>query len=108
VYSTGPILSGLAGIPNVPDAIWPAHWLTPFYYNPNATVWDVYSLSNSLWNNHQRIRQYTGGHNETWGGLTLNIDSDVSEGVVASLQRETVRVYLPLIILETEDPPPTE
>lgn len=109
VYSTGPILSGLAGIPNVPDAIWPAHWLTPFYYNPNATVWDVYSLSNSLWNNHQRIRQYTGGHNESWGGLTLNIDSDVSEGVVASLQgEESVRVYLPLIILETDDPPPTE
>jgi hypothetical protein len=75
VYSTGPILSSFATIPNVPDAIWSAHCA---YYNPNATVWNVYSLSNSLWNNYQRIRQYTGGHNETWGGLTLNIDSNVS------------------------------
>ena len=105
VYSTGPILSSMAGIPNVPDAIWPAHWLYSSY-NPTATVWDVYNLSNSLWNNHQRIRQYTGGHNETWGGLTLNIDSDVSEGRVASLRLE--RVYLPLIMLEAEDPPPAE
>jgi photosystem II stability/assembly factor-like uncharacterized protein len=106
VYSNGPILSGFASIPNIPDAIWPAHWLTPYYYNPDATVWDVYSLSNSLWNNQQRIRQYTGGHNETWGGLTLNIDSDVSEGIVATLRRE--RVYLPLIILEAEAPPPAK
>lgn len=68
----------------------------------------MYNLSNSLWNNHQRIRQYTGGHNETWGGLTLNIDSDVSEGVVASLHQATVRIYLPLIMQEAEDPPPAE
>ncbi len=106
VYSTGSILSGFAGIPNVPDVIWPAHWLTPYAYNPDATVWDVYSLSNSLWNSNQRIRQYSGGHNETWGGLTLNIDSDVSEGVVASLRRE--QVYLPLILLEAEASPSTE
>jgi photosystem II stability/assembly factor-like uncharacterized protein len=105
VYSTGPILNGFAGIPNVPDAIWPAHWINT-YYNPDATVWDVYNLSNSLWNNQQRIRQYTGGHNETWGGLTLNIDSDVSEGIAASLRRE--RVYLPLIMLGFEAPPPAE
>lgn len=105
VYSTGPILSGMAGIPNVPDAIWPAHWLYS-YYNPEATVWDVYNLSNSLWINNQRIRQYTGGHNETWGGLTLNIDSDVSEGMVASLRLE--RVYLPLILRAPEAQPPDE
>lgn len=101
VYSTGSILNGFAAIPNVPDVIWPAHWLTPYAYNPDATVWDVYSLSNNLWNSHQRIRQYAGGHNETWGGLTLNIDSDVSEGVVASLRRE--KVYLPLIVTLLEN-----
>ncbi len=100
VYSNGSILSGFAGLPNVPDVIWPAHWLYASY-NPVATVWGVYGLSNSLWNNHQRLRQYTGGHNETWAGLTLNIDSDVGEGRVASLRRE--RVYLPLILLEAEN-----
>lgn len=94
VYSTASAFNGFSNIPNVPDAIWPAHWIYSAY-NPNATVWNVYSLSNSLWNNQQRIRQYSGGHNETWGGLTLNIDSNVIEGMVASLRQE--RIYLPLI-----------
>jgi photosystem II stability/assembly factor-like uncharacterized protein len=94
VYSTASAFNGFASIPNVPDAIWPAHWIYNAY-NPNATVWNVYSLSNSLWNNQQRVRQYSGGHNETWGGLTLNIDSNVIEGIVASLRQE--RIYLPLI-----------
>jgi hypothetical protein len=97
IYSTGPILSGFAAIPNVPDAIWPAHWIYSAY-DPDATVWDVYSLSNSLWNNQQRIRQYSGGHNETWDSITLNIDSDVIEGVVVwQPQKE---LYLPVIVLE--------
>lgn len=94
VYSTGSAFNGFSNIPNLPDAIWPAHWIYNTY-NPKATVWNVYSLSNSLWNNQQRIRQYSGSHNETWGGLTLNIDSNVIEGIVASLRQK--RVYLPLI-----------
>jgi hypothetical protein len=97
VYSNGPILNGFADIPNVPDAIWPAHWLYSGY-NPAATVWNVYQLSNSLWSNQQRIRQYTGGHNESWGGLTLNIDSDVIAGIVAGPHRQ--KFYLPLILHE--------
>ncbi len=40
-------------------------------------------VPNSAWANHQRIRQYEGDHNETWGGLSLAIDSDVLDGVVA-------------------------
>jgi hypothetical protein len=28
------------------------------------------------WANHQRIHQYSGGHNETYGGYTINIDQD--------------------------------
>jgi hypothetical protein len=28
------------------------------------------------WANHQRLHQYQGGHNETYNGATLNIDSD--------------------------------
>jgi hypothetical protein len=97
VYSTGSILNGFAAIPNIPDAIWPAHWIYSAY-NPDATVWDVYNLSNSLWNNQQRIRQYTGGHNETWASITLNIDSDVIEGVV--VWQAQAEVYLPVIVRE--------
>ncbi len=83
VYSTGCILNQYAGNVPPPDAIWAAHWIQPYGFNPNASVWDVACLSNTLWTNHQRLRQYTGGHNETWGGVTLNIDSNVLDGPVA-------------------------
>lgn len=75
-------ISDFATISNVPDAVWPAHWIYSSY-NPNATVWDVGCLSNDLWVDHQRIRQYTGGHNESWGNITLNIDCDAIDGIVA-------------------------
>lgn len=66
----------------VPDAVWLAHWISSSY-DSTATVWDVFRIPNTLWPDHQRIRQYAGDHNETWGGLTLNIDSNVLDGVVA-------------------------
>jgi len=83
--SCGSGISDFASISNVPDAIWSAHWLIPYHYRPDATVWDVACLSNGLWVNHQRIRQYAGGHDETWGGITLNIDCNVIDGIVASV-----------------------
>jgi hypothetical protein len=71
----------------VPDVIWPARWyhsLGSGYYDPTAAVWDLGNcIPNSVWANHQRIRQYEGDHNETWGSLTLDIDSNVLDGVVA-------------------------
>jgi hypothetical protein len=98
VYSTGAVLSGLATIDNVPDAVWPARWIYTVY-TPAATVWDVPNLSNTLWVNHQRIRQYAGGHNETWGGVTLQIDCDVVDGIVASIPTpRPFRAYLPALI----------
>ncbi len=83
VYSTGCILNQYAGNVPPPDAIWAAHWLPPYGFNPDASVWNMACLSNTLWANRQRLRQYTGGHNETWGGVTLNIDSNVLDGPVA-------------------------
>ncbi len=77
-------MSDWAGIANVPDAIWGARW-SDSYYNPGASVWGLPCVADYLWSNHQRIHQYTGGHNETWGGVTLNIDSDVIDGLVADL-----------------------
>lgn len=82
VYGAGSTLRLLANLPAVPSVIWAAHWIYDAY-TPEATVWDVYAVSNGLWVNHQRLRQYTGGHNETWGITTLNIDADVLDGVVA-------------------------
>jgi photosystem II stability/assembly factor-like uncharacterized protein len=80
----GSALSDFASLSHVPDGIWPAHWIYTSY-NRNATVWNLACLSNTLWTNSQRIRQYTGGHNETWGGVTLNIDSNVLDGIVATI-----------------------
>ena len=82
-------LSDFLSIANVPDVIWPARWyhnLGAGFYDPNATVWNLGScIPNSAWSDHQRIRQYEGDHDETWGGLTLDIDSNVLDGVVAIL-----------------------
>ena len=41
-------------------------------------------VSDALWTNHQRIHQYRGGHKETWGGVTINIDNDYVDGAVVS------------------------
>jgi photosystem II stability/assembly factor-like uncharacterized protein len=81
-------LSDYLTIPNVPDVIWPALWYLPApdgTYDPSATVWDLGKcLPNTVWNAHQRIRQYAGDHAETWGDVTLGgIDDNVLDGVVA-------------------------
>jgi hypothetical protein len=95
VYANGPQLSSFASISQVPDAIWPAHW-TDTTYNPDATVWDVYRLSNDLWVNHQRVRQYAGGHRETWGDASMVIDSNVIDGIVSVSLPD--RDYFPLVL----------
>jgi len=81
-------LSDFLTIPNVPDAIWPARWYHNSgqgSYDPTATVWGLGScIPDTVWANHQRVRQYEGDHNELWGGLSLGIDSDVLDGVVAT------------------------
>ncbi|MEV0840341.1 glycoside hydrolase domain-containing protein [Actinocatenispora sera] len=40
-----------------------------------ATVSDS-AIPSSYWSPHRRIKQYRGGHDETWGGVTINIDND--------------------------------
>lgn len=79
-------LSDFASIENVPDVIWAAYWLLPYRYRSDASVFNLPCLDNSLWNNGQRLRQYSGGHNQTWGATTLNIDSNALSGVVADLR----------------------
>ena len=103
IYGTGSMLRLLATLDQPPNAIWAAHWIYSSYA-PNASVWDVYSLPDGLWYNHQRVRQYTGGHNETWGTTTLNIDSNALDGFVALIPSASPtatpvgRAYLPLIV----------
>jgi hypothetical protein len=71
-----------SAIPNAPDGVWPAYWYRN-NYDPNASVFSMPCLADSLWKNHQRIRQYAGELNNTWGGVTLNIDINVADGLVA-------------------------
>lgn len=79
----GSFMNDLSGLAHVPDQVWLAAWTQPYFFDPQATVWNVACLSNSLWTQGQRLRQYTGGHDETWGGATFNIDSDVIGGMVS-------------------------
>jgi hypothetical protein len=105
VYGNAHALTGFAALPNVPDAIWPARWLYTAY-DPAVTVWDVPDLSPALWAEHQRIWQYAGGHWEEYGGVRLNIDCDVIDGIVATLSPPvpSPRIYLPIVINGGDSP----
>jgi photosystem II stability/assembly factor-like uncharacterized protein len=80
----GSHLSDFATINPMPDNVWIADWTTyPFRYDPEATVWGARCMDDSLWSNHQRIKQYSGDHKETWGDVSLTIDSNVVDGEIA-------------------------
>jgi hypothetical protein len=75
-------LAALYNDPNYPrlDAIWIAAWNgTPNIFGFGGSC----SLSDAVWPFHQRIHQYQGGHNETWGGVTINIDRNAVDGPLA-------------------------
>jgi hypothetical protein len=60
------------------DLIWFAHWNNDASTNEPTKAW----LPDNLWTNHQRIHQYRGGQNETFGGVTINIDRDYVDAQV--------------------------
>jgi uncharacterized protein YraI len=64
-----------------PDAVWMARWDG----NPSLTGWPT--APNTQWAYWQRGKQYRGDHNETWGGVTINIDSDYFKAPVATVAR---------------------
>ena len=66
-----------APIANPPQAVWIAQ------FNNIDGVFGLSGLPDSLFANHQRIHQFQGPHNETWGGVTFNIDSSRADGPVA-------------------------
>ena len=66
-----------AGNPTTgPDAVWIANW------NGQTTVFGDPYVADTYWPSHQRIHQYRGGHHETYGGVTVNIDSNTVDGPV--------------------------
>ncbi|RKT09774.1 uncharacterized protein DUF1906 [Streptomyces sp. 1114.5] len=66
-----------AGRSPVPDAIWYARW------DGRPTTTGQAGLPDDLWTGHQRIHQYRGSADETYGGVTLNVDRDQLDGPVA-------------------------
>ncbi|MGB7209058.1 MAG: glycoside hydrolase domain-containing protein [Pyrinomonadaceae bacterium] len=65
------------------DAVWMARW------DNVLSVWTYVSFATfptNIWNNHQRIKQWQAPHNETWGGVTFNIDGNIADGPVAGVQ----------------------
>jgi hypothetical protein len=59
-----------------PDDLWIANWNgIESTADPNVPALD--------WPNHQRIHQYKGAHNETYGHVTLNIDNNYVDAATA-------------------------
>jgi hypothetical protein len=91
-YVSGVYGSGLSGIADLvaaggttvgtspfvePDDLWIADW------NNQATASDP-SVPTADWSNNQRLHQYRGGHVDTYGGVSLDIDSDYLDGATAT------------------------
>ncbi len=82
-YTSGVYSSSASGIADLagqiglgytePDDIWTANW------NGRADTLDPY-VPSSAWARHQRLHQFRGGHNEAYGGVTINIDTDYVDG----------------------------
>jgi hypothetical protein len=65
---------------SLPDQLWIARW------DGVANTSTSYVREDG-WQPHRRVKQYQGGHDERWGGVTINIDRnflDVGRGSVAA------------------------
>jgi hypothetical protein len=85
-YQSGVYSSGASGIADLaakygstylePDELWFANW------NGRASAASDPYVPSTAWIGH-RIHQYNGGHDETYGGVTINIDNNYVEGATA-------------------------
>jgi hypothetical protein len=102
-YTSGAYSSSSSGIADLgraigsaytlPDDVWTANW------NGVRNTLDPY-LPSSAWVSHQRIHQYHGGHNETYGLTTINIDNDYVDG--ATVGASTRPVLPPLTVKDVK------
>lgn len=59
-----------SGAYTLPDIIWFAWW------NGAADTATGSYVPAADWSDHQRLHQYSGDTDETWGGVTINVDDD--------------------------------
>jgi Domain of unknown function (DUF1906) len=86
-YKSGVYSSAASGIRDMasemgtgytePDDIWIANW------NGAKNTSDAI-VPSADWSSHQRLHQYEGAHNETYGGRTINIDGDYVDAATAA------------------------
>jgi hypothetical protein len=76
-----------------PDDIWFGEW------NSVQTT-STASIPATDWPSHQRLHQYRGAHNESYGGVTINIDNDFLDGATADTSGTIANALPP-------PPPPT-
>ncbi|MFF3561154.1 glycoside hydrolase domain-containing protein [Streptomyces sp. NPDC002574] len=62
-----------------PDALWIAR------YDGTDTLKGWAGVADGKWSVHQRAKQYRGSHDETYGGVTVNIDNDRLDAPVATV-----------------------
>ena len=63
-----------------PDNVWFAHW-NGLQNTSDASSYP--SFPNTRWSAHQRVHQYSGGFNQKWGGVSVNIDANWVDAAVA-------------------------
>jgi hypothetical protein len=107
-YLSGVYSSGGSGIVDLadqigtgyplPDDIWIAEW-----NNVESTASSI--VPESAWANHQRIHQYRGGHDDTYGGTTINVDSDYVDGATVGVGTPPVGESDPIGKLELTGSP---
>lgn len=83
-YKSGIYSSAGSGIRDVgeatgiakPNAIWFGQW------DGKAKTMGSRHFPDRWWAGHRRIKQYRGGHTEKHGGIALNVDSNIVDGLV--------------------------
>jgi Rv2525c-like, glycoside hydrolase-like domain len=71
-----------------PDDVWTANW------NGQQNTEDPF-LPSTAWAPHRRVHQFRGGHNDTYGGVTINVDSNYVDGAVAGAGTPAAAATLP-------------
>jgi hypothetical protein len=67
-----------------PYALWFAHWDNiPGPHDPTCPA-------TQPWATDRIIKQWQGGHTETWPSVTVNVDSDCADGIVAPIAHGTL------------------
>jgi Domain of unknown function (DUF1906) len=107
-YLSGVYSSGASGVADLvdqigsgytePDDLWVADW------NDQQNTASSYLPANA-WAAHQRIHQYHGGHNESYGGETINIDNDYVDGATVGVATAPVGGDDPLGSLDLSGSP---